>query len=160
MTAREFDLLGDPIPVNRGSAGANGHIATSKNINKVRLLVAAKWTAAQIAEELGVSVPTLNKHYFRNSSIKKARLKVIAEVRGRVMLRLGDAIDDGNVAAMKHMGQILDRIELEEASAEFLIPKSGQKVAKKKVGKKEQRAVDAPEALSDFLDQADSQRLN
>ena len=110
--AREFDLLGDPIPENHGKPGANGHIATAENVNKVRLLVVAKWTAAQIAEELGISVPTLNEHYFKNRSIKHARNQAIAEAKGRVLLQMQQAADDGNVTAQKALQAMIEREEL------------------------------------------------
>ena len=111
---REFDLLGDPIPDNLGKPGANGHIATADKVNKVKLLVVAKWTSAQIAEELGISVPTLRRHYFRNRSIKRARKHSISEIRGRVLLLLDQQAKDGNVAAIKELGKIVEKAHLED----------------------------------------------
>jgi hypothetical protein len=149
--AREFDLLGDPIPEGRGDPGRTGHIATAENVNKVRLLVAAKWTAQQIAEELGISVPTLNKHYFRNGSIKKAKLVVLSEARGRLMLQLNAAAEAGNVAAMKELSKLIDRVELEEIEKTFT---GSKKTAKAKpLGKKEQaqREAFAPDENWEFL---------
>lgn len=137
--ARKFDLLGDPIPDNHGKVGRNGHIATNENINKVRLLTLANWTASQIAEELGISVPTLNAHYFRNTSIKRARQHVVSEVRGRLLLQLEAQAAKGSVSALKEMGRIVHRAELEMLGAEL----TGPKAPVKRPGKKAQRKIDA-----------------
>lgn len=139
---REFDLLGDPIPENKGKPGANGHVATSENVNKVRLLVLSSWTSAQIAEELGISVPTLNKHYFQNKSIKHARKTVLTEAKGRVLLQLDKEASGGNVSAQKELFKILEREQLKDLSEDLTSP-SRRKPAK--LGKKQQRKVDAAE---------------
>lgn len=64
MPERCFDLLGDPIPEGRGKVGPTGHIATDKNINKIMILVLFGWRKPEIAAEMRITVPTLNKHYF------------------------------------------------------------------------------------------------
>ncbi len=139
---RNFDLLGDPIPENHGGVGASGHIARPELINKVRTLVLCKWTAAAIAVELGISVPTLNKHYFRNTSIKRARKHVISEARGRVMLLLEKEAVGGNVSAIKELGKIIDKVELEVAAENLTKAPPKQK----KLGKKVQAVADAESA--------------
>jgi hypothetical protein len=142
--AREFDLFGEPIPENKGKPGANGHVATSENVNKVRMLVLSRWTSAQIAEELGITVPTLNKHYFKNSSIKRARKTVLSEVKGRVLLQLDKEASAGNVSALKELFKILEREQLADLSADMTSPAKG-KAPKPKLGKKQQRMIDAAE---------------
>ncbi len=153
--AREFDLLGDPIPATRGRPGRDEHVATASNVNKVRLLVLADWTAKQIAEEIGVSVPTLNKHYFRNGSIKRARETVLAEVKGRLMLQLDAEAAKGNVSAMKKLADVVAKEELRAIQREMQDKPTKPKA--KKLGKKEQRLVDAaePDETWSFLDQVD-----
>lgn len=161
--AREFDLLGDPIPANFGKAGANGHVATAENVNKVRVLVLSKWTSAEIAEELGITVPTLNKHYFKNRSIKKARSTVIGEVRGRVMILLEKQAASGNVAAIKELGKMVENASLELLAAE-VIEKKPKGTA---LGKKQKILSDAHTAANGkgsgtarFLPKYDSGRPN
>lgn len=147
--AREFDLLGDAIPDGRGKAGATGHVATKINVNKVRLLVMSGWALAQIAEELGITTPTLRKHYFQNRSIKTARKHSINEVKGRVLLQLQEAADGGNVSAIKEIGKIADKHHLTMVSEEFFTGKPKQQ----KLGKKAQRKVNAqkPDSAWGFL---------
>lgn len=110
--AREFDLLGDPIPEGHGKAGAPEHRVTAENINKIRLLVLARWIAKDIANEIGVSVPTLSRHYFKNGSIKAARARSMAEVKGRVLLQLQKEADGGSVSAQKEIWKIVEKEEL------------------------------------------------
>lgn len=157
MGRREFDLLGDPIPENFGKPGANGHVATAENVNKVRLLVVANWTAAQIATELGVSVPTLNKHYFRNGSIKRAKAQSLAEAKGRILMQLDAAASAGNVAAQKQLYGLIEREALSEMARErgFASPEAmvGKPKGKKAKGKKEMIREEAAKRGSqwDFL---------
>lgn len=147
---RDFDLLGDPIPEGRGKPGATGHIPTAERVNKVRLLVVARWTSQQIAAEIGVSVPTLNRHYFRNGSIKRAREVVIAEARGRVFLQLDRAAEAGSVSAMKELGKLVLAEELRGMASDIRKPK-----AVDKLGKKEQRKRDSgPDGSWSFLGNA------
>lgn len=138
---RKFDLLGDPIPENKGNPGANGHIATSENVNKVRLLVVSRWTSQQIAEELGISVPTLNKHYFKNASIKRARQTALSEVKGRLMLQLDAEASSGNVTAQKELLKILDKEMMNDLSDGIKKPAA----KKKPLGKKAARRAAAAE---------------
>ena len=146
--AREFDLLGDPVPENFGKPGANGHVPTAEKLNKVRLLVVAKWTAKQIADELGISVPTLNKHYFRNASIKRSRAIAIAEAQGRVMLQLDLAASEGSVSAMKELKKQFERAELELYGKELTDPKKAMPIGKKELRK---RAAASPDPEWGFL---------
>lgn len=114
MPERNFDLLGDPIPEGRGEPGRTGHIATRENISRVRQLLVAGLTKARIAEELGITSPTLNKHYFASGKIntRQAREMAIAESRAKIMLQLGREADSGNVSAMKTLLKEIDRAQL------------------------------------------------
>lgn len=145
---QRFDLLGDPIPEGRGKAGATGHIATAGNVNKVRWLLLAGWKKPKIAQELGISIPTLNKHYFKNRSIKDAVLLAAAEVRGRTLIQLDKAAQGGSVPAMKELAKQARQVELDCLAKDIRTPKP----TAKPIGKKEQRKLDAqPDGTWDFL---------
>jgi hypothetical protein len=58
------DLLDDPVSPDRGRRGRPRQLATSTNARNFNALRAAIWTPAQIARALGISAPTLRKHYF------------------------------------------------------------------------------------------------
>src|SRR5713101_7747703 len=63
LMPESFDLLGDPIPTGRGRPGRPRHAVTKRNMRKFNMLRAAGWTFDQIAEAIGVSRPTLRRHY-------------------------------------------------------------------------------------------------
>jgi len=69
----------------------------------------------QIARELGISVPTLRKHYFQSGKInaKLAREMAIAEMRARNILRLDAQADKGSVSAMRALEPLIDKAERE-----------------------------------------------
>lgn len=110
---RKFDLLGDPIPDGRGEPGRTGHIPTVENARKIRALLVAGMKNQQIARELGISVPTLRKHYFQSGKInaRLAREMAIAEMRARNILRLDREADKGNVSAMRALEPLIEKAE-------------------------------------------------
>lgn len=112
---RKFDLLGDPIPDGRGEPGRTGHIPTAENAKKIRALLVSGMKNPQIARELGISVPTLRKHYFQSGKInaKLAREMAIAEMRARNILRLDAQADKGSVSAMRALEPLIDKAERE-----------------------------------------------
>ncbi|WP_145962855.1 hypothetical protein [Mangrovicoccus ximenensis] len=136
---REFDLLGDPIPENFGAAGRNGHVVTKESYNKVRLLVLAGMDAKQIGEEIGISAPTVRKHYFSRRSIKEAAGRVLVEQRARMMILLDQAAAEGNVAAQKEMLRLIDALEPGMQGA--AVPE--RPVAGGRIGKKAARQIAA-----------------
>lgn len=109
----KFDLLGDPIPEGRGKPGRTGHVPTAENARKIRSLLVAGLKNARIARELGITVPTLKKHYFHNGKVnaKLAREMAIAEMRARNILRLDAEADKGNVSAMRALEPLLEKAE-------------------------------------------------
>lgn len=128
-----LDLLGDPIPPNHGRRGRPQHVPTKESRNKIILLLAQGWTDARMAAAIGISLPTLKRHYF-------SELKVRDAARDRVeaigLLSLWNMGREGNVAAMKEyfrrhdaaMGDVFaDQVEKET----------------RKLGKKEQTRLEA-----------------
>ncbi len=149
--ARDFDLLGDPIPDNHGKPGANGHVPNAKTISKVRVLLVSGLTKKEIARALGISTPTLSKHYFNSGRInlRHARDMALAEQKAKTLLRLDEAADAGNVSAMKAMRAILQE-EILRDNARDAQGGAAQKPTKAKVlsqGKKAQLSDAAQAAL-------------
>ena len=83
-----------------------------------------------IAAALGISVPTLNKHY------QAELMQGPARQRRKNVRALFAAAEAGNVAAMKHLDQIMDRAAADQS---FVEPPP-------KLGKKEQADIDAATA--------------
>jgi hypothetical protein len=135
-----FDLLGDPIPPNFGKRGRPPHIPSQQNRNKIILLLAQGWPDARIAGALGITRPTLKRHYF---SELKARDVARDRVEAIGLLSLWQMGREGNVAAMKEyfrrhdaaIGDIFDdKVEREQT----------------KLGKKEQARVEADNPPDDW----------
>ena len=152
---RCFDLLGDPIPAGRGERGRTGHIATAENVQRIRALLVSGMQKGEIARELGVSLPTLNKHYFGSGKISyaAARAKAIAEMRAKAMMLLDREAAKGSVPAIKAIAAAADRaaIEMMDAAA---ARKPASKVERPKTprqaGKKEADHHAALEAEADL----------
>lgn len=136
---RDFDLFGKPLPRNLGKSGRNEHVASAENVSRVRGLVIAGWTSAQIAEELGISRPTLRKHYLPD--IEKARVVALGELKAKVVMQLELAAEGGNVAAMKELLRLVERGELAQGIGAR--PVRTDEPRAEKLGKKEQQLRDA-----------------
>lgn len=110
----KFDLLGHPIPDSRGQPGRTGHVPTPEIASKVRTLLVAGLPLDRIALEVGLSVPTLRKHYFANGKVNRrhAREMALAEAKARNMLQLQEQADAGNVSALKEIRKIVEREQL------------------------------------------------
>lgn len=142
--SENFDLLGDPIPENRGKRGRPAHIPTRKNRNKVMMLLAMGWTDQGVANALGVSIPTLNKHYFR-----ELKLRDIARDRLKAthMEMLWEQAKKGSVPAIKEFRKLMDKVEAEDAEQHFLTRAAGTPMPRQaKLGKKEEADLAANSA--------------
>ncbi|MEQ5872584.1 hypothetical protein J4E08_22235 [Sagittula sp. NFXS13] len=104
-----------------------------------------------IAEKMGLSIPTLNKHYFASGKIsyRHAREMALAEQKGRAMLLLDKAAGDGKVAAIKAVLDIVQEQEIAELAR--LARGDDAKPAKKDKplpkGKKEALQASAADAI-------------
>lgn len=135
-----FDLFGEPIWHRAKVRGRPEHIPSKDNVNKIMLLLAQGWTNARIAAALGITQPTLRRHYF---SVLKTRDVARDRVEAIGLLTLWNMGREGNVAAMKEyfrrhdaaMGDVFGD-EVEQARA--------------KLGKKEQARIDAANPPDDW----------
>ncbi|MCZ4340173.1 hypothetical protein O4H52_01045 [Sphingomonadaceae bacterium G21617-S1] len=108
MSDYDFDLLGDPIPEGHGGRGRPEHVRTERNRSKVIMLLAMGWSNPRIARSLGITPPTLKKHYFREL---KVREEALDRLKAGHMSLLWDQAKAGNVAALKEIGKLIDRID-------------------------------------------------
>lgn len=152
--AVNFDLLGDPIPEGRGKAGRTGHVATKENASKIRVLLLAGMSVGDIAKHLGISAPTLRKHYFHSGKVnaRLAQKMALSETRARNMIRLQEQADKGNVSAIKEMNRITDKIERDIIEREM-----ADDPKQESLGVKGQRALDAHSAEDDLSAELDNE---
>ncbi len=137
MSDFEVDLLGDPIPEGHGGRGRPPHMPTDEKRRLVMTLLAFGKTQDQIAAALGITAPTLRKNY-------KSQLKVCEEARQRleakVLSRLLEQVEGGNVAAIKEMFLRMEKHDRQKMAD--TIANRGRSVpaaSQKSLGKKEER---------------------
>ncbi|WP_043620464.1 hypothetical protein [Ensifer sp. ZNC0028] len=155
-----FDLFGNPYVEKPTKRGRPPHDVTLKTRNRVNMLVALGWTNPRIALAMGVTLPTLHKHYFyelRQREVARDRLEL------RRLEMAWDLAEAGNVGALKEFGKLLERNDRMEVERELgSSPKQPEEkpAAPERVGKKvqdAQRALDADADLMAELEQEATQ---
>jgi hypothetical protein len=134
----DHDLFGDPIQPGKDGRGRPEHSWSRENSNKVLIAFACGLSVKDAATAIGVSVPTLRKHY--SSEVGKrgaARLRMKLTQLGR----LNNAATAGNVAAEKELLKRLDKEAIADLSKRVAergtngsparTPKLGKKAAAK-----------------------------
>lgn len=137
MADWDIDLLGDPIPEGFGKRGRPPHLVTAENRRKVMVLAAFDRSEEQIASALGITPPTLRKHYFREL---RSRTEARQRVEGKLLSALLAEVDKGNVSAIDKLYKRLDRHD------QMRLAPPVKKAKEPKLGKKEQRLADASTA--------------
>ncbi len=138
-----LDLFGHPVREGLGKRGRPPYEATEKDRNKIKLLLALGWSIQRIANGVGISPATV-KWYFR------AELKVRGAMRDRLDARrfeiAMEQANDGNVAALKELGKMIERSDLMGADQRLRDAQAGGADKQEKVGKKEARQIAAEQA--------------
>ncbi|MEM6617462.1 MAG: hypothetical protein AAF619_13125 [Pseudomonadota bacterium] len=138
----DIDLFGEPMRLGAKGVGRPEHEPSEKIANKIMLLLAQGWAFKRIASTIGLSVPTMRKHYFSVLAARQtARDKVEAEGLAELW-RLGR---EGNVAAMKEYFKRHDR------ALSTMFDDAVEKEVEK-VGKKERTVREAHTPPSDWQD--------
>ncbi|NIJ37907.1 hypothetical protein FHR22_002610 [Sphingopyxis panaciterrae] len=136
MSEDGVDLFGNPVlfakPRGRGRPQ---HVPTIENHNRILLLAATGRSEEECAAAIGVSPPTLRKHYFSAvQSFDRAKLVLQGE---RLSLLAAEGAK-GNVAAIKELGKEIERGEL-RALGERVKDRGKSEQLTKAKGLKEQR---------------------
>ena len=127
------DLFGCPVRRERGR-GRPAHVWTLENSNKVNLLFACGYDIKDVAAALGITQPTLRKHYF--SEVEQRRVARI-RVRALQLERLNRAADAGNVAAEKALAGMIQGEVVKVISDRKAASQSAPSHGSSRVGKKE-----------------------
>jgi hypothetical protein len=120
--------------------GRPEHVRTRRNASLAALLFAMGRDVAEVAKALGITQPTLRKHYF---SEVQQRDVMLLKLEGDVLLKLFEAAETGNVGAMKELMARADKAGLQLLAGS--VTKRGKKAEPKAkpVGKKEEQAAAA-----------------
>lgn len=141
----ETDLFGEPVVERSEGRGRPGHRRTRESSNKVLLMFALGRSEKQAATAIGVSVPTLRKHYF--SECQKRR-EAALKLEATQLERLNKRAADGNVTAEKELFKQVDRLRMRDQGVAFTgAPAKAKKTPK--LGKKEERQIAAREGARD-----------
>ncbi|PHP20349.1 hypothetical protein CG471_07925 [Sphingobium sp. IP1] len=127
------DLFGDPIVPRQEGRGRPEHSWSLENSNKVLLAFARGLSVKEAAMAIGVSVPTLRKHYFAEVA-KRAAARLRMEMTQ--LARLNSAAQGGNVAAEKELLKRLDKAALADLSDRVAHRDHAPKAKVEKLGKK------------------------
>ncbi|MES2814455.1 MAG: P27 family phage terminase small subunit [Pseudomonadota bacterium] len=134
-----IDLFGYPDRPGRGMKGRPRYIASIRDRNRVRLLLALGWNNQRIADALEISLPTLRREF-------KVELKERDKMRDRLDARrlelAMEQANGGNIAALRELGKL---IEKQDIAIEGNVPRAPT-AAEAKPGKKElaEAAAHAP----------------
>ncbi|WP_157928860.1 helix-turn-helix domain-containing protein [Pararhizobium haloflavum] len=99
---------------------------TTQNRNKVVLLLAQGWPNGRIADALGITEPTLRKHYRRELAVRDAARDKVEAIGLLTLWEQGRA---GNMAAMKEYFRRHDAIMAE--AFDRSVARETEKVGKK-----------------------------
>ncbi len=164
MTAN-FDLFGNEWVDCPKKRGRPEHVVTVRSRNRVSMLLALGWAPPRIAAALGVTPPTLRKHYFfelRQRDVARDRLELR---RIELAWELAEA---GNVGALKEFGRLLDRNDQMEAERSMSSQpeksrrddQSGGRLGKKVLDAQLARDADADLAAELELEAAQQHAIN
>lgn len=149
------DLFGDPILPRADGRGRPEHRWSLENSNKVLLAFARGLSVKQAATAIGVSVPTLRKHYSSELGQREAAALRFEMVQ---LARLNDGAKGGSVAAEKELGRRLEKAKLQQLSENVIDRGRPKKPAP--LGKKEAAREAAKEAVKKFRPRAGPPMLN
>ena len=145
--SENLSLFGWPMPEPRDRAGRPEHVPTDENRNKIMILLAFKKSNADIAKAIGISQPTMRKHYLQELAQRRvARLQLDATRWAKLYER---AIVDGEVSALKELGKVIERHDLAELDERVQARGKAPQRAEPK-GKKEQQVDAAGQVVGKF----------
>lgn len=139
--SENLDLFGWPVAEPRDKAGRPEHVRTEENVNKIMMLIAFGFKNSEVAAAIGVSQPTLRKHYFQALDQRRvAGLMLKAKHFEAVYTK---AIVDRDSTMLKELGKLIEKHDLAEVASKF-----GEQTgaARTKMGKKQVAQVEAQTA--------------
>lgn len=146
--ADDFDLFGNPIETGRTEPGRPEHVPTQENIIFVMVLLAAGYQNKDIAETLGISQPTLRKHYFH---LLKKRDVMHERLRTKLRVTQIQSAIAGNAAALNAALRTLDAVDVERSAKKIKARELPARAAPvQKLGKKEEQQLAAQNITGKF----------
>jgi len=111
----DLDLFGQPVKAPRKGRGRPAHQRSRETVNRVILGLARGWTVGEVAQSIGITIPTLRQHY-SSELRRRAGMKLMME---SVQLgRLNDQAAKGNVTAEKELMKALEKGRLRQLASD------------------------------------------
>ncbi|MBB4574403.1 hypothetical protein [Rhizobium lentis] len=142
--ADDLDLFGNPYHSAGRGQGRPEHVPTEENIINVMVLLASGMTNAEVAKTVGLSTPTLRKHYFH---LLKQREVMLARLKARLRTAQIQQGLAGNAAALSGALKMLDGVTAEKVNRDMQNKAANKPTPRGYVSKKEQR-LDNARAIS------------
>lgn len=126
------DLFGQPVKATRRGRGRPAHKRSRETVNRVILGLARGWTVAEVAQSIGITIPTLREHY---SSELRRRAAMRLQMESVQLGRLNDQAEKGNVTAEKELMKALEKGRMKQLAND--VAHGANRAPKKaKLGKK------------------------
>lgn len=144
---QDFDIFGNPIEVADAKLGRPVHEVTEENIIFVMVLLAAGATNKEVADTLGVSIPTLRKHYLH---LVKRRDLMLDRLRTKLRVTQIQQGLGGNASALNAALNMLERVRTEQADRRVKGREKTASPATARLGKKEEKRQAAARVTGKF----------
>lgn len=141
----EVDLFGDAVQPRKEGRGRPEHVWSKENSNKVLLGFARGLTVKEAATAIGVSVPTLRKHYFSEVAQREAAAIRFEMVQ---LTRLNETAKGGSVAAEKELARRIEKARLDLLSDQ--VSRGAKPPKPERLGKKATIAKEAAEMQGQY----------
>ena len=143
-----MDLFGNPVRERTGKRGRPAVQVTAEMSNKVKLLLALGWANQLVADGIGVSLPTLKRHF---RALLAEREKMHTRMEAQRIFAAAEKAMAGDVGAGRLFQQLLDRND--RNMAEMRLAQAGGKDTRGKKEISRDLALDAESALEAELAQ-------
>ncbi|MDP2358008.1 MAG: hypothetical protein Q8M31_18355 [Beijerinckiaceae bacterium] len=161
MSADVLDLFGNAWVDKPAKRGRPVHDVTKRTRRRVSMLVALGWGNPRIASTVGVTLPTLHKHYFYEL---RQRDQARDRLEARRLEVAWELAEGGNVGALREFARLLDRNDRMEAERSMGAVSADQKpptdTGKKVTDKLRAMEADAELAAQLELEAQDNVSLN
>jgi predicted ArsR family transcriptional regulator len=134
--AQDLDLFGNPYDPAGRKQGRPEHQPSEENIITIMVLLASGMTNGEIAKTIGISVPTLRKHYLH---LTRHREVMLGRLKGKLRTAQIREGLKGNAAALSGALKMLDAVSAENAHRDLQNRAANQPGRRGYVSKKEQR---------------------
>lgn len=133
-----FDLLGHPVPANKGQRGRPRHAYDTEIYESLIRCFGLGWSEARVARAHGMSIPTMNAYYFSTREEQRAKRSALDLYEAELLARLDAQSRAGKTAATDKLLKRFDKARL-GASPDAPAPTK----AKKRKGLKQERRENA-----------------